>query len=292
MNMNIQSMTGFGKCEFNDGTNYFLIEVKSVNNRFRDVKCKLPGFLSSIEHELRGIISQTFKRGSFDVYISYRKMGVEAASGEIDANKLDGFLKHISQITKKNDVGFFVTPRDLFRAEFYKDAQDDTEKLKEMAVMQFHRALEALKKSRQEEGSRLAEEIFHHRKLYEDFYQRVVARGDLYRQNIEEKLRKRIDEYTKNTAIEESRILQEVVFYLEKLDISEEFARIKSHLAKFDQILAGESEMGRQIDFLVQELNRETNTIGSKVADINISEAVIQMKVELEKIREQGLNIE
>lgn len=116
--------------------------------------------------------------------------------------------------------------------------------------------------------------------------------ADTFKKAVEDKLLKRVEEYKNIVAIDQGRLLQEVVFYLEKMDIHEEINRVHAHLEKFKNLLKSDNEVGRQIDFLVQELNRETNTMGSKTTNEEISQAVVQMKVQLEKIREQGLNIE
>ena len=157
----------------------------------------------------------------------------------------------------------------------------------------FEQAIESLKKSREDEGNKLVQKLKEHQKLYTENYQQIPQYKEGYQAKLKEKILKKFESEAKDLAVDEPRFLQEVIYYLEKLDIDEEINRIKIHLEKLDSLLDGKKlELGRQIDFLIQELNRETNTIGSKSGSNEISELVVQMKVQLEKIREQALNLQ
>lgn len=164
--------------------------------------------------------------------------------------------------------------------------------LANLALKAFRDALHGLKKSRQVEGDKLIQVLSKHLEHYKSHFALIEKNADHFKLSVEEKLKKRVDDYKKLVDVEQSRLLQEVVFYLEKIDIHEEINRVHAHLEKFQNLLKSNSEVGRQIDFLIQELGRETNTMGSKSTMKEISDAVVQMKVQLEKMREQGLNIE
>jgi len=186
-----------------------------------------------------------------------------------------------------------IKPTDFLRSEFMveQDLSKDTE-LADMVISAFAKAVENLMNSRLSEGAKLKEVIDNHKNTYIEHYSKIEALSETFQANVEEKLKKRFEEYKSEMPVDQPRFLQEVVFYLEKLDIHEEINRIKAHLEKLDSIISEGGEVGRQIDFLIQELNRETNTIGSKSSLKEISDCVVQMKVQLEKIREQGLNLE
>jgi uncharacterized protein (TIGR00255 family) len=182
---------------------------------------------------------------------------------------------------------------DFLRSEFMLDQDEENQaELSELASRAFKAALANLKKSRESEGEKLIKVLMKHLDIYRSHFQVIEKNAEHFKANVEEKLKKRVDEYKSLVNVEQSRLLQEVVFYLEKIDIHEEINRIHAHLEKFQNLLKSSNEVGRQIDFLIQELNRETNTMGSKSTMKEISDSVVQMKVQLEKMREQGLNIE
>jgi uncharacterized protein (TIGR00255 family) len=182
---------------------------------------------------------------------------------------------------------------DFLRSEFYLEQEDEVQDVINSNVIKtFKAALADLKKSRMSEGEKLVTVLLKHLTTYTEHFKTIEANANHFKNMIEEKLIKRVEEYKNIIAVDQSRLLQEVVFYLEKIDIHEEINRVHAHLEKFQNLLKSSNEVGRQIDFFIQELNRETNTMGSKSSMKEISDAVVQMKVQLEKMREQGLNIE
>jgi uncharacterized protein (TIGR00255 family) len=270
-------MTGFGKAQKRSLNFDVCIEIKSVNNRFKDLRFKMPSSLSSTENEMKARLSSIFSRGTFDIYVNVKYPEGKNKFDELDLNKINQFLKKISPVFDHTETEINVNPTDFLRSEFYKDQEEDSiQELNLLALEVFNEALTELKKSREQEGSKLKSILLKHL--------------DEYRLNF--KIIEKNAEYKGIVNIEASRLLSEVVFYLEKMDIHEEINRVYAHLEKFENLLKSNIEVGRQIDFFIQELNRETNTMGSKSSVGEISSAVIQMKVQLEKMREQGLNIE
>jgi uncharacterized protein (TIGR00255 family) len=289
--MNIYSMTGFGKAEAM-GEKYSLnIELKSVNNRFKDFRFRMGGILSEYEINVRKELESHFKRGSFDVSIVYkRNPGFEKAF-DIDEAKIKTFVDKVASMT---DQPLSISPTEFLRSDFYVE-EDDTEKKSELKGLldgALKEACESLKESRLGEGTKLVEIVNNHIQKYEKFYDNIKELKNTYRDQIETRLKDRFDENMAKIKIDEPRFMQEVIYYLEKLDIDEEVNRIEIHLSKFKEIIKDGGEVGRKIDFLLQEFNRETNTIGSKSGHNDISDHVVEMKVQLEKIREQALNIE
>ncbi|OUR98704.1 YicC family protein [Halobacteriovorax marinus] len=290
--MPIQSMTGFGKGEASSEDWIISAEVKSVNHRFKDTRFKMSSLFAPIEINLKNKLSSTFKRGSFDIFINYKKAEGKTKFDDIDEEKVASFLSKISKMVKASGLELSIQPTEFLRQDFYKDLDDKSEESLILAKEAFSNALANLADSRLSEGEKLLKVIKEHRQQYEEHFNVICGETDHFQKNVEDKLKKKFAEFSSDLNIEEPRFLQEVVYYLEKLDVHEEINRIKSHLEKLDSILDQGGEVGRQIDFLIQELNRETNTIGSKSSLKEISENVVQMKVQLEKIREQSLNIE
>lgn len=289
--MSFCSMTGFGRGE-SESENYTVtVELKSVNHRFKDVRFKMSSIFNSIEIDLKKILFDTVKRGSLEVYVNFKRAENNSKFQDIDEKKVKEYVDLIQKALPNESLS--LEPTQFLRNEFFKenDLSSDEELLTQTKEA-FKKACGSLLKSRQQEGQKLQVVLGEHRKQYENYFGQIESLTDEFQKGVEEKLRKRLQDYKDEVNVEESRLLQEVVFYLEKLDVHEEINRIKSHLKKFDDLMKSDKEVGRQIDFLVQELNRETNTIGSKSSHEAISNNVVQMKVQLEKIREQGLNLE
>jgi uncharacterized protein (TIGR00255 family) len=286
-------MTGFGRGEARGSSFSVTVEIKSVNHRFRDIRFKMGSALAALELELKKELSDKLSRGSFDVSVSYRRAEENPRFDELDGAKVEAYLKRMNEIATKAKVTLAVNPTDFLRPEFMeeKDLTKDAE-LMDLVRAAFSSALKAIEASRAEEGKKLVVVLNDHVTNYRREFAVIESRAQDFRKAVEEKLKKRFEEYGKELNVEEPRFLQEVVYYLEKLDVQEEMDRVRSHLKKMDDLLAGSGETGRQMEFLLQELGRETNTLGSKSSIKEISDAVVQMKVCLEKMREQGLNIE
>ncbi len=291
--MTAQSMTGFGQSVSQSENFIVSVEMKSVNNRFKDIRMKMPSTLNAQEIELKKIMTDAFSRGSFDVYVNIKKPEGKNKFDDLDTKKIIQFLEKVSPLVKAQGLTPTLSMTDLLRSEFLID-QDESHQghLIELVHQAFKGALVELKTSRVVEGEKLIKILEKHLATYKSHFTVIEKNADQFKSIVEEKLKKRIDEYKALVTVEQSRLLQEVVFYLEKIDVHEEINRIHSHLEKFENLLKSNSDVGRQIDFLIQELGRETNTIGSKSSMKEISEAVVQMKLQLEKMREQGLNIE
>jgi uncharacterized protein (TIGR00255 family) len=291
--MPAESMTGFGEANAQSLNYVVSVEIKSVNNRFKDIRFKMPGTLSSLEMELKKELTEQFTRGTFDVYVNIKRAENKNRFDELDPNKIAQFVSKLAPILKANGLDSKVNMTDFLRSEFMieQDEENQTE-LNDLTLKAFREALVSLKKSRAAEGEKLMNVLVKHLETYRGHFQVIENNAEHFKMNVEEKLKKRVDEYKKLIDVEHSRLLQEVIFYLEKIDIHEEINRVHAHLEKFQNLLKSNNEVGRQIDFVLQELGRETNTMGSKSTMKEISDAVVQMKVQLEKMREQGLNIE
>ncbi len=290
--MPIQSMTGFGKGE-KEGEKFTVsVELKTVNNRFKDIRFKMSNLFNAFELPLKKRIEKTFSRGSFDVYVNYKKIQTTKSNQEIDYSKVESFLVEMKKVSEAAGVKLKFSPTEFMKSDFYVEDESKEEELTVLLNPAFEDAIKALEASRVEEGTKLVEKLKEHAEAYKEHFEHVKNLKGTYQEKVKEKLEKRFESDASGLNIDEPRFLQEIIYYLEKLDIDEEINRIVIHLDKLESIFKMPSEIGRQIDFLVQELNRETNTIGSKSGNSEISAHVVQMKVQLEKIREQALNLE
>ncbi|RPJ74698.1 MAG: YicC family protein [Alphaproteobacteria bacterium] len=291
--MSAQSMTGFAQAVAQSSNFVVSVEIKSVNNRFKDIRFKMPASLSALEIELKKELNEFFSRGTFDVYVNVKRAENKSRFDDLDANKISQFIAKIAPVLRSNNLEAKVNMTDFLRSEFFIDQDEENQtELSDLALKAFKGAVVELKNSRVSEGEKLIKVLVKHLESYRSHFVIIEANAEHFKKNVEEKLKKRVDDYKSLIDVDQSRLLQEVVFYLEKIDIHEEINRIHAHLEKFQNLLKSTNEVGRQIDFIIQELNRETNTMGSKSTMKEISDAVVQMKVQLEKMREQGLNIE
>jgi uncharacterized protein (TIGR00255 family) len=291
--MQIYSMTGFGKGEAS-GENFTLTtEIKTVNNRFKDFKFRMSSLFNSLEIDLRSQLEAEFRRGSFDISISYKKNEKAAGEFQVDPAKVEAFLKMMKPVFEKQNIAFAVSPVEFLRGDFYKDENEGREdEMSPLLKTSFIEAIKQLKASRLAEGNKLSEKLLEHLAVYESCLRKIEKHKSEYPDMMKDKLTQKLSEKLKDLKFDESRFMQEVIYYLEKLEIDEETNRANIHIDKLRSVLNSSGEIGRQIDFLLQELGRETNTMGSKSAHPEISNNVVEMKVQLEKIREQALNLE
>lgn len=292
--MGIQSMTGFGKAQYQGEEHCLLVEIKSVNNRFIDTRFRIPGEFNQIELKLKKDIGNYFKRGSFDVYIQYRPLQNKPTQ-RLDKLKIKNFISEFDEISKDLNFKFHISAGDFIRPEFLQVCElDNSEKKKLFALLEevFEGALKNLYDSRLSEGLKLSEIISNHLKKLKELFLKIEPLEGNYQALIESKLRAKFLNLKAELKLDENRLHQELIYYLERLDIKEEINRIKGHITEFEKILDSNGEVGRKLDFLIQELNRETNTLGAKSGLKEISDIVIEMKIELEKMREQVANLE
>lgn len=281
----IQSMTGFGSAEKNGCR----VEIRSLNHRFLDIYIKAPAFLNQFEIAFRNILKERFSRGKFDVNILIS----EHANADLDVNtdfvgKIYAAFKRLQEelsIPGELDINAITNFREIFietSQEYDIDTINDV----------FKQALEGLYKMRIKEGEAVAAELRQMTDSLSIMNEKIKNLCSKVLFEIKEKFNDRLKIILEGKDIDSNHILQEAAIIAAKLDISEEIARIESHLRQFSEILADGDIIGRKLDFILQELNREVNTIASKSADYNISSLIVEMKTEIEKMREQAQNIQ
>ena len=291
----IKSMTGYGRAVETVNGREFTVELRSVNNRYLDCSVRLPRMLSFAEDAVKQAVKASVSRGKVDVYISVRSEGGEEASIQLNTSVLEGYLSAMRQMVTEygvaDDISVSAASRlpDVFLVE---KPQVDEEQLQNDLMAVVAKAITGYDAMRCTEGAALDQDLRSRGNTILD-YVALVEQGNGktvadYRARLEAKLR----EVLENTNIDESRILTEAAIFADKVAVDEETVRLRSHLQQMNTMLDGGGAVGRKLDFLLQEMNREANTIGSKCTDVNLARIVVDIKAELEKIREQTQNIE
>lgn len=291
----MKSMTGYGKGVATDGNRTFTVELKAVNNRYLEIGCKVPKTLAYTEEILRTCVKETIRRGSVDVYVNYENKSETNKHIEVDF-ALAGELVKMSKLLRTQyclDDDFQVTA--LMRtADVLKvTAGDDDENIvKELAKRAASEAVKNLDEMRAVEGASLKADLKLLTENIIGYLEKAVKRAPSVVAEYRDKLKARIQEALDGVEIDESRLLNETAFFADKADINEEISRLTSHINQFLHCLDSNEPQGRKMDFISQEMNREINTMGSKSNDKELTELVVAMKNELEKIKEQIRNAE
>lgn len=291
----IKSMTGYGRHrEVIDGRD-ILCEVKSVNSRYLDTNIKLGRMYTALEDTVKQYASSRVSRGKMDIYISIDNIEGNDNGLSVNEKFLESYVALLREIKAKYELGGEVSIHTVAsRNEVFVQTRpdEDMEALKDPLTAVMEKAFDAFTAMRQAEGEKLEKDLLSHLSVLEDIRNKIVVRApDSVREN-NEKMKNRIKELLDNVNYDEARLLTECAVFADKADISEELARLDSHFTQFKAILKETVPVGRKLDFLVQEMNREVNTIGSKCNDGEIAKLVIDAKSFVEKIREQIQNIE
>ena len=290
-------MTGFGRSEYSDGKRNIICEIKSVNHRYSDISVKMPRRYSFAEDKIKQTIKEKLSRGKVDVSISVENVtenDVTIKLNRLAANQYYENLKELKEefaLSGDINLGLLAGMPDVLKA--VPDV-DDEEELTKAILIPVSEASINLESMRAIEGARLAEDLLNKGDNIKSILDKIEERAPLVVRDYTDKLRERIAVLLDGAVeVPEDRILVEAAIFADKCAIDEEITRLNSHLAQLKTILTGtESTVGKKLDFLVQEMNREANTIGSKANDITITNHMLNIKAEIEKIREQVQNIE
>ncbi len=290
----IKSMTGFGRGKLEVDGREYILEIKSVNHKYSDISIKMPKNFSFVEDEIRKEINKNISRGKIDVNILYLNNGNKQEKVIINKALAKNYINEIRQLINEADVNSSINIMEIIKLPDVLNIQSEEseEQITKEIKQVLNIAIEEFLKMREKEGKTI--------------YQDLVNRIDDVNINVEQilrlstglieeyivKLKKRIEEILKNEIIDENRLAQEVVIYADKSSIEEEITRLKSHIQQFKELLDIKEPVGKRLDFLIQEMNREANTIASKSASIDITNIVVELKTQIENIREQIQNIE
>lgn len=291
----IKSMTGFGRCEVSESDRKFTVEIKSVNHRYLDVNLKMPKKLNFFESAIRSLLKEYAQRGKVDIFITYEDMTEENVSIKYNRDAAEKYLGYLRQISSdfglEDDIRVSTLSKypEVFTME---EAEIDEEGIWKTLEKALRGAAEGFVETRIKEGDHLKEDLIgkldemgSHVEFIEERSPQIIAE---YRR----KLTERVQELLEDVKVDESRLLTEVTVFADKVCVDEEIVRLKSHIASTKQALMEGGSIGRKLDFLAQEMNREANTILSKSNDLEISNCGIELKTLIEKVREQIQNIE
>ena len=291
----VKSMTGFGRCEISEGDRKMTVEMKSVNHRYLDVAIKMPKKLNFFESAIRSLLKTYIQRGKVDVFITYEDLSEANTTLRYNQALAAEYLKYLNQMAEEFHLEQDVKVSALSRYPevlVMEEVQEDEEEIWKLLEKAVKGACEQFVETRIREGENLKrdlliklDELLEHVAYVEERSPQIVAE---YR----EKLTEKVKELLADTQMEESRIAAEVTIYADKICVDEEIVRLKSHIKHTKETLEKEDSVGRKLDFIAQEMNREANTILSKTADPATSDHAIELKTEIEKVREQIQNIE
>lgn len=291
----IKSMTGYGNASQILNGREISAEVRSVNNRYLDCNVKIPRAFAFAEDAVKQQVKQFVTRGKVDVYISVNAL--EGTDVKVSVNRpvLEGYLAALKSIAQDYDVRDDISVGSLSRLPdvfLVEKAKEDEEQIQADILSVVKQALEKYNAMREKEGQALREDLRGKAANILSMVEKVEARTPVTLAEYRARLTAKLQEVLGNTNLDESRILQEAAIYADKIAVDEETVRLRSHLDQLESMLQSSEPIGRKLDFLLQEMNRETNTIGSKGNDLEQARTVVEMKAELEKVREQTQNIE
>lgn len=291
----MQSMTGYGRSEVQDEQLHFTIEMRSVNHRYLDISLRYPRLYAPLESRMKQLMGGYFTRGRIEVTVAQQTLGVSDRAVRLDHVLAQQYHRALNQLQEALrlpgtvDLNMLLTLREILQIE---DVEADIEDVWKLMQAGFEQASEALQDMRLQEGAFLADDLHNRLQLIgrhvETIRQRVPLVVVAYRERLEE----RIAELFQAHDLDPDRLHQEAILLAERTDVAEELTRLQAHLQAMTAMLEAEGSIGRKIEFLLQEINREVNTIASKSSDAAISQVVVEIKSELERMREQIQNVE
>lgn len=291
----IKSMTGFGRSELTENSRKLVVEMKSVNHRYLDVSIKIPKKLNFYEAYLRNLLKKYIERGKVDIFITYEDLSEDNAQLIYNGSLAREYYEYITQMGRELKIENDITTTSLIRCPEIFTMQEqsvDEEKLEQLLKNVFESAAESFVRTRMVEGENLKgdlisklDEMMCHVEFIEERSPQIIAE---YKEKINEKVKELLD----NTQIDENRLVMEITLFADKVCVDEEIVRLKSHISGMKETLEKGGAVGRKLDFVAQEMNREANTILSKSSDLQITDVGIELKTLIEKVREQIQNIE
>lgn len=289
------SMTGFGRANVLFDGRELTMELKSVNHRYLDLSFRMPRHISFIEDEIRRLLAERLTRGHVDVYITYRNTRNDARTAVFDASLLKAYIDAANQCAEQFGLRNDLTATSALRLPDVMDvveADEDREALIKLADDALEKACTELIEMRRVEGERLCADLLSRLDTVLGLRERIKERAPLVVEDYRNKLTERIASVLESAEVDTARLATEIAIFADKANIDEELVRLASHVAAARELLENGNAVGRKMDFIVQEMNREFNTIGSKANDKDITALVIEGKAEIEKIREQVQNLE
>lgn len=291
----IKSMTGFGRNKYEKDSRQYQVEIKSVNNRYSDISIKSPKIMIYLEEKIKKEITKTISRGKIDIFINFFNNSDKGKKITINQDIAKVYIKELQKLAKENNIENNINIMEIAKFPDVLNLNlEETEEIlieKELMIC-LKGAIDSFVKMRETEGNKIKQDLL---KRIDKVCKKIEKININSTRLVEEyivKLETRIKEVLKNNTPDQSRLAQEVVIYADKCSIEEELTRLNSHIDQFKNLLEENNPIGKKLDFLIQEINREINTIGSKANNLEITQLVVDLKTEIENIREQIQNIE
>lgn len=290
----IKSMTGFGRSQKEEEQRSYNIEIKSVNHRYQDISIKMPRSISYLEESVKKEVSNVVTRGKIDVYITFENNSAQGKNIKINKEIANLYIKELKELAMENEISRDIAVTEISKFPdvlMIQNIEDETIIENELLNC-LSEALKNFMEMREQEGRKIQEDLntrIHH--VWDKVEQVSKYSTGLVEEYVV-KLETRIKEILKTDVVDKDRLAQEIVIYSDKCSVEEELTRLRSHIVQFENVIKVSTPIGKKMDFIIQEMNRETNTIGSKSGSLEITNLVIDVKTELENIREQIQNIE
>ena len=291
----IKSMTGFGRSKYENEEREYTVEIKSVNNRYSDISIKMPRNLSSLEEKIKKQITTAISRGKIDVFITFINNSEKRKNIKINTELAKMYIKELKQLAKEGEIIDNINVTEVIRLPEVLNISlenDDEELILSELTVCTKNAIDSFIAMRETEGLKIKEDLQNRINIISKKIDKINSISTGLVEEYVVKLEKRINDILKTSVVDETRLAQEIVIYSDKCSIEEEITRLRSHILQFTNLLETSGPIGKKLDFLVQEMNRETNTIGSKANSLEITNLVVDLKTEIENIREQIQNIE
>lgn len=291
----IRSMTGFGRCEMTVDGRDIVVEIKSVNHRYFEFNCRTSRGYSFLEEKLKSYIKERVKRGKVDVHVSVSRKEDAESVVTVNPSLASGYITALRSLAEeygiKDDISVSTIAAYPDILQVHK-APEDEDGVWEAVKSVAETAIDSYVKMRETEGEKLKADLMQRAETILRIVGEIEERSPMRVKEYEQRLKEKIVEMLGNAEYDEQRLLQEVAIYGDKVAVDEETVRLRSHFDQFKTLINGDGEIGRKVDFIIQEMNREANTIGSKSNDSELTRKVVDIKAEIEKIREQIQNVE
>lgn len=290
----MKSMTGFGRASLESNGKNYIIEIKTVNNKYSDITVKSPKRLSFMEDKIRKQIANRITRGKVEVSVSFFDFSNKSKNVVLNKEIAKEYIKQLREIADENNLSENISVVEIAKLPDILNSidSDNDEEITSEALQCLNMALDSLIEMRKTEGENIKQDLLIRIERVQNLVDKIAENSKGIVEEYVSKLEKRVKEILKTDVVDENRIAQEAVIYADKTSIEEELTRLNSHIVQFKELANSDGPVGKKLDFMIQEMNRETNTIGSKAGSGEITKAVIDLKVELEDIREQIQNIE
>ena len=290
----MKSMTGFGRASLESNGKNYIIEIKTVNNKYSDITVKSPKRLSFMEDKIRKQIANRITRGKVEVSVSFFDFSNKSKNVVLNKEIAKEYIKQLREIADENNLSENISVVEIAKLPDILNSidSDNDEEIASEALQCLNMALDSLIEMRKTEGENIKQDLLVRIERVQKLVDKIAENSKGIVEEYVSKLEKRVKEILKTDVVDENRIAQEAVIYADKTSIEEELTRLNSHIVQFKELVNSDGPVGKKLDFMIQEMNRETNTIGSKAGSGEITKAVIDLKVELEDIREQIQNIE